>query len=300
VCWPASRSRRATSPRLEPTPQQLGININSERTQVGQYQGLLAQAQAIGDQGDVATLLQQIDQLNGQIAQNVQALEDNTAQVIAQNASYIEARSQFSTGVFSGLANIITTIGQTTGFTDVKSLASVYGASNQSLQGTQSQLTGQLSQLSGINLSGLSGASLAAAIMGINMPGVEAGHDTTWVNTFETLINSIVSNDQAITQNTQQLATLNGQLLQPQSFNTSAFSNFRQSIFTGMGGLLPQYSNLLPSGSQPITPTFQSGTPGTTGPAVIIENLNLTNPVGAVDTQLLGEQLAFNLGSVVR
>jgi hypothetical protein len=126
----------------------------------------------------------------------------------------------------------------------------------------------------------------------VDIPSLESGHDQTWINTFEGLLQNLESNTQAIAQNNQQLATLNGQLLQPQQWSTTAWTAFRTAIFSGMGNLLPQLQNVLPPGSVPtIAPIFGSPGSGTGSPT--IGNLNINHaPTTHLDPQIIGQQLA--------
>jgi Phage tail lysozyme/D-alanyl-D-alanine carboxypeptidase len=275
----------------------LNENQTSMQSQLQAYNALLPQAMATGNQGAVATLTQNIDQLTAQLYQNYQAIQDNTAQIVNQTAQFIQGRGQFQTGVYSGLSQVINTIGQTTGFTNVPALQQLTTASNTSLQSTNTGLLGQLSQLGG-GATGLAGSldaattpqQFVAALSGANTSSIESGQSQTWITTFETLINNLTQNTEAIATNNQQLATLNGQLLQPQSWSTTAWASFRNAIFSGMGNLLPQYQSSLPAGSQPtIAPVF--GSAPITGQTPTIGTLNLTHPVETLDPSILGQQL---------
>ncbi len=52
---------------------------------------------------------------------------------------------------------------------------------------------------------------------------------------------ALLDNELALLQNTEQLKNLTSELGVPQGFQTSAWQMFRQAIFNGAGGLLPQY-----------------------------------------------------------
>ena len=283
----------------------LMLNQSSLRGQLSSYNTLLAQAIETHNRAAVASITQTIDQLTGQLVQNEQAIKDNTAQVVNQTAQFVQARGQFQTGVFGGLAQVITTIGQTTGFTNVPALKNLYTQSNASLSNTNRGLLGQLAALGGGagGLAALLGtastpAQFVAALSGANLPGIEAGHTATWITAFEGIITSLESNTQALAQNNQQLATLNGQLLQPQQWSTTSWSAFRNAIFSGMGNLLPQYQALLPPGTAPtIAPTFTSVTPRG---GAHIENLNINHaPTSSLSPSIIGEQMAYEVANAV-
>lgn len=53
---------------------------------------------------------------------------------------------------------------------------------------------------------------------------------------------ALLQNQVAILQNTQAINELNGAMTQPQSFTSSAWTLFREAVFSGMGRVLPQYS----------------------------------------------------------
>jgi hypothetical protein len=277
----------------------LNLNKLSLQDQVQKYNVLRYMAQSQGNAGAVATLSQTIYSLTAQLAQNELSIQDNTATIVQQTSQFIQSRGQFQTGVYGGLGQIIQTIGQTTGFTDVPTLKALTAASTSTLQGTQGGLLSQLGQLGGGArglASMLGGAStpvsFVAALRGVDIPSLESGHDQTWINTFEGLLQNLESNTQAIAQNNQQLATLNGQLLQPQQWSTTAWTAFRTAIFSGMGNLLPQLQNVLPPGSVPtIAPIFGSPGSGTGSPT--IGNLNINHaPTTHLDPQIIGQQLA--------
>lgn len=284
--------------------QALELNQTSLQGQLSSYNTLLGQALQQGNTGAVASITQTIDGLTSQLAQNSAALQDNTAQVVQQTSSYIQSRGQFGTGIYSGIAQIIQTIGQTTGFTDVAALMGALTGSNQTLQGTNSGLLGQLGQLGGgasSLASMLSGANTPAQVSsilaGANIPGMESGQDAAWISAFEGIVSSLESNTQAIAQNNQQLATLNGQLLQPQQWSTSAWSSFRAAFFTGMGNLLPQFQSALPPGSAPtIAPVFT----GVAGSSPTIGELNINHaPTTQLAPGIIGEQLAHEVSGAL-
>lgn len=55
------------------------------------------------------------------------------------------------------------------------------------------------------------------------------------------LSTQLLENEVATLENTQSINELNGTIKEPQQFSTTAWTMFRQAIFDGMGGLLPEY-----------------------------------------------------------
>jgi len=282
--------------------QSLQDNQDSMNAQLSAYQSMLATANSTGNVGAAATLQQEIYTLTGQLATNTQAIADNTTATQQLSINYITQNSQFSTGVYGGLEQMITTIGETTGFTDTGALKSLYTSANQSLGSTQNQLTGQLQSGFGVNLNGangqaLSGESLMNAITSLNLPQLESGMDSAQLTQFQNLIQAIIGNDDSIQANTQQLATLNGQLLQPQQWSTTAWTAFRQAIFNGMGNLMPQLAAVLPAAATPsIAPVFGSVPSGATSPTIGSLTVNHA-PTPNFDSSVLGEQMAYEVAN---
>lgn len=281
----------------------LNFNQSSLQGQLGQYNSLLGQAVSTGNTGAVATITQTIDQLTAELASNTAAIQDNTAQVVQQTTQFIQARGSFQTGIYGGLASIVSTIGQTTGSTDVGTLSALTGASNRSLVGTNSALLGQLSQLGGgasgiaSALSGITDpAQFVSAFGGLNISGAESGQDSTWITTFEGIITALETNTGQIATNNQQLATLNGQLTQPQTWASMTWTAFRTAVFSGMGNLLPSYQGVLAgTSSAPNVPIFSPV--GSSGVSPTIGNLNITTPTEQFDPQVVGEQMFHHLST---
>ncbi len=159
---------------------------------------------------------------------------------------FITHSTQFQTGIFGGLFQIVQTMAQLTGGMDVKTGAQLLTANQSVLQGGIGGLLNSLSSGYGINLQGLANnpTGLIQALSGLNYSQLEAGMTSAQQSQFEGLINSIISNVGALESNTVQLQQLNGQLQQPQSWSTNAWQTFRTAFFTGMGGLLPSYASI--------------------------------------------------------
>jgi hypothetical protein len=279
---------------------------------------ILGQAIQSGNQGAVATIIQSLDGLDTDLATNTQALTDNTAATDNAAASYLQARGQFSSGIYGGLGQIIQAAGTATGNLDIPAMLQTYQGQNQSLQQTNAGLSSTLNSDFGLNVQGMSPTEFAKFISGVNLPQMESGMDPAQVAEFENLIGSLTSNNEAIENNTIAINTLNGQITQPQSFTSTAFSDFRDAIFTGMGGLVPAIASSL-GVANPSNPGLAgTGAPGqiaSTGPAILAGGPNTpsfdsggtvvqgdqhihveSNPIlPAVDGGTQGRQIAFQL-----
>jgi hypothetical protein len=55
------------------------------------------------------------------------------------------------------------------------------------------------------------------------------------------MVDSLINNTTATTDNTANLADLNGLANQPQQFATTAWTKFRTALFNGVGDILPQF-----------------------------------------------------------
>jgi Peptidase M15 len=278
---------------------------SSEQTQLSKYRELLGKAKGEGNEGQVATLTEAINSLEAQIATNTQAIQDNTASVTQAYTAEITRQSQFSTGVYGGLISLLQTTGQITGKTNVAGEAELYKQSNTSLESSNKNLIGGEGGLNNFlkqygitgvpNLEGLSGESLSKAISGTNLSGAEAQMDPAQQQAFENIISALVQNSQQIEANNKELAVLNGQLLQPQSFSSSSWTQFRDAIFTGMGGLTPSIAasvGIAPASNPALTGAgyLSNGTPA---PYIGEQNINVTNPTEVADPAYVGAAVAY-------
>nr|MBA2725096.1 hypothetical protein [Actinomycetota bacterium] len=147
----------------------------------------------------------------------------------------------FLGGVFGGLQNILTTLGQISGTTNTAGIGALLGQQGATLQQTGAGLTSQLASGFGVNLQGLSPAALVQALSATNFDAIESGLSVEDRDQFRLLINAIIENTSGQLSNTQAVS----QLTRPnaQSWSTTAWQWFRNAIFDGAGGLLPQYQN---------------------------------------------------------
>jgi hypothetical protein len=196
-------------------------------------------AGAMGRQDVVEQLVAQIEDLNVQLFENAAAIRANTVAARQAQIDQITGRGGFLTGVSGGLQGIIQTIAQTTGALDIARSRTLIEQASAVLQDTGRALRDQLDLAFGVDLRGLTGQGLVDALTTLNIDGVEASLSVDQRTQFESLINAIIENAGAVATNTQSLKELNASV--EQSFSSTAWQLFRQAIFTGSGGLLPQY-----------------------------------------------------------
>lgn len=126
------------------------------------------------------------------------------------------------------------------------------------------------------------------------------------VKGMEDLTDQMLQNELAILENNKELATLNGTLNAPQGFKSSSWEQFRNAIFDGLGGLLPQYQMAIPQAHTGAIVT--SGGLLNVAAAEIIRtpnqdsgstnqeiNFNITQPTEVLDTTYLGQKVAWEL-----
>lgn len=213
-----------------------GQNIQSQRDQLN---NLLTIAALQGNEGQVKSLTDQIAELDVQLQENTAAIASNTVAARQAAIDRILGRGQFQGGVFSGLSGIVSAFSQLNGTQNIGQLQTLLQQSAQVLKQTGEGLASQLTAY-GISIAGMTPQELVATLSRLNYDQIEVGMTEDQRQQFESLIDAVISNAQATVDNTAQLQDLTGQTTQ--SFSSTAWQMFRQAIFTGSGGLLPQYS----------------------------------------------------------
>jgi hypothetical protein len=113
------------------------------------------------------------------------------------------------------------------------------------------------------------------------------------------LTQQLLENELAILENNKNLADLNGQLGETQGFSSTSWELFRQAIFNGTGGLLPQFKvpSLASGGDIVKSGLFELHA----GEAVVDKsstigdtNVYITSPTEVLDPQYLATRLAFD------
>ena len=203
--------------------------------------GLLGQAQAEGNVGQIEKLTDQIAELDAQLAENAADVRSNTNRRRRARIGAITSRGSFLGGVYGGLGGIFDALGALTGTTDMAGKSSLLGKSGDTLRQSGTGYANQLFSNYGIDIRGLAPADIAQVLGGINYDAAESGMNPEEKATFEGLINSIIENTGAQISNTQQIKQLNSP--NTQTWSSTAWQWFRNAIFDGAGGLLPQYQN---------------------------------------------------------
>lgn len=276
-----------------------GAGLSDQRAQ---YAALLARAQAEGNQAAVEDLSAKIADLDVSIQENSAAIRSNTNQARQAAIDAITARGGFLSSVFSGLQNVVQTLGDLSGTLDVNGIKKLLGQQGNALQETGSGLAGELVKNYGIDIRGKSASEIVALLSGVNYDATQAGMTPEEQTTFQNLINSIIENTGAQVSNTQQIK----QLTNPtsQGFSSTAWTWFRNAIFNGSGGLLPQFTNPsigLQMGdtsalvSHPTASTLaaaRSG-PGTGTGDVFAPSVHVTEQVETADADVITNRLMF-------
>jgi hypothetical protein len=249
----------------------------------------------------------QIAELHAQLAENNQALRDNTDQMRQAQFEASQGMFGFKTGVIGSAVSAVQALGQLANKTVNNPLITSFLNQNAStLQQQGSSLVQQLKDLTGINLSGLSGEALITKLVQIS------GNDTSNMSPaqqdlFRNLVNALLENQAAITNNTQQLEQING--TNAQDFSSTSWQWFRAAVFNGAGGLLPQYASMVPQMAtggiidrdgllyghkgEKIIPAQVTRT-GRAGHGDV--NINIDNAGDVVDPLAVGKRIAFELG----
>jgi hypothetical protein len=286
----------------------VGTALSNQRTGLS---ALLGQAFATGNVGAVESLTDQIADLDIAIQENSQAQRDSITAMNQVSIDLIRSAAQFRTGIFGSLQNIVNAVGALSGNIDTNELRKLITATIVTLTGAGQGLAGELLRVFGINLTGLHGIDLVRAIEQLNISGIEANMSEAERQQFEGLIQSIIENESALLQNTQQLSELNSTLVQ--SFSSDQWLAFRQAIFNGAGGLMPQFQFAVPAldaggviersglayvhvGEEVISKARR----GTSGVEKFEQTINITEPMEVADPIYLANKIAFetSLGKV--
>lgn len=213
-------------------------------------QDLRRQAEAAGNLEQVENLTDQIDELAVQMQENTQATKDNTNAAFDFQTSQINEAAGFSQGVFGSVQSFFQALTESTGIDTTGQQQAALSGTGASLAAQQSGLSSQLASLIGSSaVLGLDGAGLVNYLTSISSgPAFNAimkRLDPTQQAAFKDLVNALLGNATATVQNTQAI----DQMTNPgaQSFSSTLWSTFRSAVFTGAGGLLPQYQSAIPT-----------------------------------------------------
>lgn len=304
--------------------QQLGEQFQT-------YNNLLGQARAQGNVSAINDLTQKIEDLTAQMAEaNLQTQQLITA-YRQLSISILQIQTQATSGFFSAANQIAQTLGAIAGNQNLPALiayAKEAGASlidqgksivanimaavndpNAPFGANQAQAGGLLTQLVNAYQGGPQQFANVLAALGPALGQFEAGLPQDQATLFQNLVQALIDNTTSIVNNTQQLQQLNATTLQ-QQFTSSAWSMFREAIFNGLGGLLPNYALAVPSmdvggyisrsgllyghqGETIVPAGVQRGPVG--GGNYGDVNVHVTNPTEVADPVHLGNAIAWRL-----
>lgn len=273
---------------------------NNLQSSYNQRKSLYFEASEKGDTAAMITLYEELQKNTVEIAENNLALKDNVTATRELTLGQIQRQGALGTGIYGAAKQGLELIGQTTGYTNVSGLLGAAKGEKGVLTTEQAGIEKEGKEI-GLNTEGKTAAQILTYLQSPEaqqlMSKIETTGNEAEKQHLEKVISALTSNSTAILQNTEEIAKLNGQLNQPQSWSTSAWSQFRGAAFNGMGGLLPSYSSSLPPGAMPTEmPKYGEMAPGASR-ASTIGTLNMTHPVQPLDPQLLGEQLSHAIAT---
>ena len=187
------------------------------------------------------SLIEQIDDLDVSVQENTAQQKELAVATTQARIDQVNARAQFGTGVGGSIVGIINKIGAATGQVDVQGVAATLRQTGEFLAKQGTDLRDQFAKITGTALSA-DPATQVAQVRSIlaNWDTITAGMTDSQKKQLEDLTTAILGNTDATLDNSEQLKTVLGQN-QSQSFSSATWRAFRQAIFSGSGGLLPDY-----------------------------------------------------------
>lgn len=262
--------------------------------QGGTLAALLAQARELGDAGAIERLTDAIAENDVAIRENTQAQKDAITETRQARIDAITGRGSFLGGVSSGLGGILQTIAAVTGNSTTADQRRILEGAGVTLGQTGKGLRDQLLSGFGVDLRNLSGTDFVSAVSGLDFDKLMVGLSEADKAQFEALINAIIDNEAAVQNNTQSIKELSGDT-NAQGFTSKFWDLYRQAIFNGNGGLMPQYS--IPNMSAAMSTVQPSGSPGITGTATVVNegdtNITVNEAGGPVDTTEIAGAVSF-------
>lgn len=213
--------------------------------------GLMLQAEAEGNIQKFDELAQAVAELDVSIAENTQAVRDNTNAAFAARVEDVNTSFGFISTINSAATSFFQALGTLTGSPDMGALLGLAASQGTALTNQRGALSGLLADLLGYTLeeraglAGLSGRELVDYVLSITtgpaLDSILGRLDPAQEGQFRELTAALIGNAQATIENTQSISELNGQI-RPQTFSTSAWQLYRTAIMNGLGGFLPQYA----------------------------------------------------------
>lgn len=215
-------------------------------TQRAGLESARARALALGQTELFKDLTERIEDLDTTIAENNLALQQNTDAQRDANVQNILQRSGFLTGINSSAISFFQGIASLTGTNQNSSISSLLGSSNTTLRNASTGLLGELNlilqSIGAGNISG-TGAGLVNSLVGLS--SMDTSNLTPEGQArFQQLIEALINNETAINSNTEQINSLTSTV--GQAFETTSWQLFREAVFNGAGGLLPEFQSTVP------------------------------------------------------
>jgi hypothetical protein len=223
-----------------------------------QREGLLGLYNDAVARGDVTAMQELGDALDDNaiaLAENKQAIEDNTNAARAQQISDVNDRFGFLSSVLSTAGTIFQGIEDITGTSQSGTQLGLLRGQTGALGTQRNGLLGVLGSLLGYNTDEVAGLQkldgggltnfLLSLAQGPVFESIMARLNPGEEDQFKDLISALLGNVQATNENTKAIDELNGQA-DSQTFNSSYWQAFRFAIFNGSGQFMPNYSPYAP------------------------------------------------------
>ena len=304
--------------------------------QIATQQGLLDQATALGMTNTMADLTDKINDLKEQVVESNLLTQQLVTSERQLAVTLLTTQSQATTGFFGAANSIAQTLGAIAGNQNLptlikyahdasaaimqegqKALSNIHDALTQDPQtgdfafgANQGAAAGFLQQLTDAFQKGPQIFADTLANLAPSLATFEAGLPPDQQALFQQLVQSLIDNTTAQVGNTQTLQQLNASSNQ-QAFASAPWRMFRDAIFNGLGGLLPQYAMEVPSLQMGGTLTRAGLVYGHEGEALVpagvshgvsglgntnhTNHFNITNPTEVADPVILGNAIAWRL-----
>ncbi len=209
--------------------------------------GQLTTAIEQGNTGAIEELTKQIEDLNLQVVDNIKAIRDNTDAQFDFAVGKKQEENSFLLGLNQGAQAISSGLIAISGIADDATQLAILNQRQSELTQTSKDDRGFLGTLLGGfginvgNLGSVSGNNLVPYLESLYNQGLSSGQmDDAQITAMKQLITAIIQSETALLDNTKAIKDMSSSVMQ--TFTSSAWTTFRQAIFDGNSGLLPQYS----------------------------------------------------------
>jgi phage-related protein len=265
-------------------------------------------------------LVGSIEQLDGDIRESSVNIIALTAQLHQTSIDIIRGTTSRTTGLLDSASTIFQRVGELTGNVDnsmllriARQVATTLGGSAQRIANEVAatirdaasiklppQAATLLGDLRAAFMEGPQSFAAALANLGPRLSQLMEGLPPETQAVIQSLIDSMVENTTAVLDNTGQIQELSGAVREPQTFTSSAWTMFRQAIFTGMGQVLPQYEipqmasgGLVTKGGIFELHTGEFVRKSDASPTSQEYTINIEHPVEVADPVYLAKRIAF-------